>query len=66
MVADAAGSAVSAPLMLRGAPLALASVGPHVLSVSDEEVEVLDRATGALLQAISFAHDDAWAQVRGG
>lgn len=63
---DPSGSAVSAPLLLSGSPLALATVGSHLLAVTEEAVEVVDRNTGVKLQSIPFVHDDAWVQVSAG
>lgn len=65
LVTDATGSAVRPPLLLPSRPLALAAAGLFLVAVADDGVHVFDRSTGAPVQHIAWAHDDAWVRLAG-
>ncbi len=61
LLTDASGAAAGEPIVLPEPPLAVASSGPYVVTVTDGEgVVVYDASTCRVVQRLYWAHDDPW------
>ncbi|KAL6755426.1 hypothetical protein V8C86DRAFT_3027393, partial [Haematococcus lacustris] len=66
VLSDSSGQAVSPPLLLPEAPVALAASGLFLVAVGEEEgIQVYERPTASRVQQLEFEHDDAWVKACG-